>query len=91
MEYPKGGYELCRSPACLYNQHDLIELRTRLGVHRAIPGLTGWAQINGRDVLSVAEKSQLDAEYLRRRSLGFDLLILWFTLFKIFRQDGVSH
>ena len=75
----------------LYNQHDLIELRTRLGVHRAIPGLTGWAQINGRDVLSVAEKSQLDAEYLRKRSLGFDLLILWFTLFKIFRQDGVSH
>ncbi|MDB4215519.1 sugar transferase [Burkholderiaceae bacterium] len=87
----KGDMSFVGPRPALYNQHDLIELRTRLGVHRAIPGLTGWAQINGRDVLSVAEKSQLDAEYLRRRSLGFDLLILWFTLFKIFRQDGVSH
>lgn len=75
----------------LFNQDDLIALRTAQGVHELVPGLTGWAQINGRDELPIPEKVRLDAEYLRRRSLGFDLRILWFTFIKVLRRDGVSH
>lgn len=75
----------------LFNQDDLIALRTAQGVHELVPGLTGWAQINGRDELPIPEKVRLDAEYLRRRSLGFDLHILWLTFIKVLRRDGVSH
>lgn len=75
----------------LFNQDDLIALRTAQGVHELVPGLTGWAQINGRDELPIPEKVRLDAEYLRRRSLGFDLRILWLTFIKVVRRDGVSH
>ena len=75
----------------LYNQNDLIEMRTQAGVHRLAPGLTGWAQINGRDELSIHDKVKLDAEYLRRQSFGFDLHILWLTLVRVLRRDGVSH
>jgi len=75
----------------LFNQHDLIELRTAQGVHELTPGLTGWAQVNGRDELPIPDKVALDAEYLRRRSLGFDLRILWMTFVKVLRGDGVSH
>jgi O-antigen biosynthesis protein WbqP len=75
----------------LFNQHDLITLRTALGVHELPPGLTGWAQVNGRDELPIAEKVALDAQYLRRKSLGFDLRILWLTWVKVVRRDGVSH
>lgn len=75
----------------LFNQDDLIALRTAQGVHELVPGLTGWAQINGRDELPIPEKVRLDAEYLRRRSLGFDLYILWLTFIKVLRRDGVSH
>lgn len=75
----------------LFNQHDLIELRTQLGVHELVPGLTGWAQINGRDELPIPEKVKLDAEYLQRRSLLFDIRILWFTFVKVLKRDGVSH
>jgi O-antigen biosynthesis protein WbqP len=75
----------------LFNQHDLIELRTAQGVHELTPGLTGWAQVNGRDELPIPDKVALDAEYLRRQSLGFDLRILWMTLVKVLRRDGVSH
>jgi len=75
----------------LFNQHDLIELRTAQGVHELIPGLTGWAQVNGRDELPIPDKVALDAEYLRRQSLGFDLRILWMTFVKVLRRDGVSH
>jgi O-antigen biosynthesis protein WbqP len=75
----------------LFNQHDLIELRTAQGVHELTPGLTGWAQVNGRDELPIPDKVALDAEYLRRRSLGFDLRILWMTFLKVLRRDGVSH
>ncbi len=75
----------------LFNQDDLIALRTAQGVHELVPGLTGWAQINGRDELPIPEKVRLDAEYLRRRSLGFDLHILWLTFIKVMRRDGVSH
>ena len=75
----------------LFNQDDLIALRTACGVHDLVPGLTGWAQINGRDELPIPEKVKLNAEYLRRRSLGFDIYILWLTFVKVVRRDGVSH
>ena len=75
----------------LFNQQDLIELRTQLGVHELVPGLTGWAQINGRDELPIPDKVKLDAEYLQRQSLGFDIRILWLTFVKVVRRDGVTH
>lgn len=75
----------------LFNQDDLIALRTDAGVHELVPGLTGWAQVNGRDELPISDKVKLDAEYLQRRSFGFDLWILWLTLLKVLRRDGVSH
>lgn len=75
----------------LFNQDDLIALRTGEGVHALVPGITGWAQINGRDELPIPAKVALDAEYLRRRSFRFDLAILWLTLVRVGRRDGVSH
>ena len=75
----------------LFNQHDLIELRTRLGVHELVPGLTGGAQINGRDELPISEKVTLDVEYLHRMSLWFDIRILWLTFVKVIRRDGITH
>lgn len=75
----------------LFNQYDLIELRTQLGVHALVPGLTGWAQVNGRDELPIPDKVTLDAEYLQRQSLSFDVRILWLTFVKVLRRDGVSH
>lgn len=75
----------------LFNQDDLIALRTQYGVDDLVPGLTGWAQINGRDELPIPDKVALDVEYLKRRSFGFDLRILWLTLIKVLRREGVSH
>ncbi|WP_432240578.1 sugar transferase [Herbaspirillum robiniae] len=75
----------------LFNQNDLIAMRTNAGVHELTPGLTGWAQINGRDELPIPQKVALDTEYLRRRSLGFDCRILWLTFLKVASRDGVSH
>lgn len=75
----------------LFNQDDLIALRTQQGVHELMPGLTGWAQVNGRDELSIADKVKLDEEYLRRRSLGFDVYILWLTFLRVLRREGISH
>jgi O-antigen biosynthesis protein WbqP len=75
----------------LFNQHDLITLRTQSGVHKLVPGLTGWAQVNGRDELPIPQKVELDIEYLRRRSFWFDVRILWLTFVKVLRRDGVSH
>ena len=75
----------------LFNQHDLIELRTQLGVHQLVPGLTGWAQINGRDELPIPDKVKLDVEYLQRQSLWFDVRILWLTFVKVIRRDGITH
>lgn len=75
----------------LFNQYDLIALRTQQGVHALVPGLTGWAQVNGRDELPIPDKVKLDAEYLRCQSLAFDLRILWLTFVKVLRRDGVSH
>ncbi|PJC16159.1 MAG: UDP-phosphate galactose phosphotransferase, partial [Comamonadaceae bacterium CG_4_9_14_0_8_um_filter_60_18] len=70
----------------LFNQHDLIELRTQQGVHALVPGLTGWAQVNGRDELPIPDKVKLDADYLHRQSLWFDIQILWLTLVKVLRR-----
>ena len=75
----------------LFNQDDLVALRSERGVHELVPGLTGWAQINGRDELPIPDKVELDVEYLRRRSFLFDLRILWQTVVKVLRRDGVSH
>jgi O-antigen biosynthesis protein WbqP len=75
----------------LFNQHDLIALRTQHGVETLMPGLTGWAQVNGRDELPIPEKVQFDVEYLQHHSLVFDLRILWMTLVKVLRRDGVTH
>jgi len=75
----------------LFNQDDLIALRTAQGVHELTPGLTGWAQVNGRDELPIPAKVKLDAEYLQRQSLWFDIHILWLTFVKVLRRDGVSH
>ncbi len=75
----------------LFNQQDLIDLRTQHGVDSLVPGLTGWAQVNGRDELPIPQKVALDVEYLQRRSLVFDIRILWLTFVKVLRRDGVSH
>ena len=75
----------------LFNQDDLVALRTGRGVHRLLPGITGWAQVNGRDDLPIPVKVEFDAEYLRRQSFGFDLKILLLTLFKVAKASGVSH
>jgi O-antigen biosynthesis protein WbqP len=75
----------------LFNQSDLIELRTRHGVDQLVPGLTGWAQVNGRDEVPIAAKVELDVEYLQRRSIGFDIHVLWRTVVNVLRRDGVTH
>lgn len=75
----------------LFNQDDLIALRTECGVHMLVPGLTGWAQVNGRDELPIPQKVALDAEYLKNRSLWLDIRILWLTFVKVLRSDGVTH
>ena len=75
----------------LFNQYDLIALRSQHGVHQLVPGLTGWAQVNGRDELPIPDKVKLDAEYLHKQSLPFDIHILWLTLLKVLNRDGVSH
>jgi O-antigen biosynthesis protein WbqP len=75
----------------LFNQQDLIELRTQKGVHKLMPGLTGWAQVNGRDEILIPQKVALDAEYLERQSFWFDIKILWLTFVKVLRHDGVTH
>ena len=75
----------------LFNQYDLIALRTESGIHKLLPGLTGWAQINGRDEIPIPQKVSLDKEYMKRQSLWFDIIILWMTFLKVLRRDGVSH
>lgn len=87
----KGDMSLVGPRPALFNQHDLIALRTEQKVHELVPGLTGWAQVNGRDELPIPDKVRLDAEYLRRRSFCFDLRILWLTAVKVLARDGVSH
>lgn len=87
----KGDMSFVGPRPALYNQEDLIEARTKCGVHQLNPGLTGWAQVNGRDELAIPEKVKLDFEYKEKQSLLFDIKILWLTFIKIVRHEGVSH
>jgi O-antigen biosynthesis protein WbqP len=87
----KGDMSFVGPRPALFNQEDLIALRTESGIHHLKPGLTGWAQINGRDELPIPQKAKLDEEYLQRKSFGFDLYIIWLTFLKVIRGDGVSH
>ncbi len=87
----RGDMSFVGPRPALFNQHDLIEMRTQKNVHTLVPGLTGWAQVNGRDELPIPQKVQLDLEYLERRSLLFDMKILWMTALKVLARDGVTH
>ena len=87
----KGDMSFVGPRPALFNQYDLIALRTEKGVHELLPGLTGWAQVNGRDELAIPQKVQLDLEYMQRQSLLFDLKILWMTALKVLARDGVKH
>lgn len=87
----KGDMSLVGPRPALFNQDDLIALRTEKGVHKLMPGLTGWAQVNGRDELPIPQKVGLDVEYLHHRSLWFDIRVLWLTFIKVIRGSGVSH
>ncbi len=87
----RGDMSLIGPRPALYNQDDLITLRTEKGVDKLLPGITGWAQVNGRDELSIPDKVALDVEYLNRQSFWFDMKILWMTFLKVINRDGVSH
>ena len=87
----KGDMSFVGPRPALYNQEDLIALRTQKGVHALVPGLTGWAQINGRDELPIPDKVALDFEYLQKQSMVFDCMILLRTFFKVIRHDNISH
>ena len=75
----------------LFNQDDLVAMRTECGVDQLLPGLTGWAQINGRDELPIPEKVKLDVEYLQNRSFVLDIKIIFLTFLKVIRRDGITH
>jgi len=87
----KGDMSFVGPRPALYNQDDLVQLRTRKGIHRILPGITGWAQINGRDELPIPLKVDFDEYYLKHRSFLFDLKILFLTVFKVIKREGVSH
>lgn len=86
-----GDMSLVGPRPALFNQQNLIELRTEHGVHTIRPGLTGWAQINGRDELPIPEKVRLDADYLRMQSLVFDTKVMFLTFIKVARREGITH
>ena len=87
----KGDMSFVGPRPALFNQHDLMALRTRYGVHELMPGLTGWAQINGRDELPIPQKVALDVEYLQQRSLWFDMKIIVLTAVRVAKRESVSH
>jgi len=87
----KGDMSFVGPRPALFNQDDLIALRTEKAVHELVPGLTGWAQVNGRDELPIPQKVELDVEYIQRQSLGFDIKIIWMTFMKVLKKDGISH
>jgi O-antigen biosynthesis protein WbqP len=87
----KGDMSFVGPRPALFNQDDLIALRTDLGIDKLLPGLTGWAQVNGRDELPISQKVAFDLEYTQRQSFFFDLKILWMTALKVLTKDGVSH
>ena len=87
----KGDISFVGPRPALYNQDDLIELRTGRGIHKLIPGITGWAQVNGRDELSIPIKVEFDEYYLKNRSFFFVLMILWMTFIKVLNREGVTQ
>ena len=87
----KGDMSFVGPRPALFNQDDLIALRRRYGVDKLVPGLTGWAQINGRDELPIPEKVKLDVAYMHKQSFYFDIKILILTFFKVLGKDGVQH
>jgi len=87
----KGDMSFVGPRPALFNQHDLVELRTRAGVHELLPGLTGWAQVNGRDELPIPKKVMLDAEYFKNKSFWLDVKIILLTALRVLRRDNVSH
>jgi O-antigen biosynthesis protein WbqP len=87
----KGDMSFVGPRPALFNQRDLMELRNKAGVQRLLPGLTGWAQVNGRDELPIPDKVALDVEYLHKRSLFFDIKIILLTVIKVVRRDNVTH
>ncbi len=87
----KGDMSFVGPRPALFNQDDLIALRKEKGIDKLLPGITGWAQVNGRDILTVTDKVDLDEVYMQRQSFWFDIKILWITFLKVIRRDGVSH
>ena len=87
----KGDMSFVGPRHALFNQDDLISLRSEKNVDKLLPGITGWAQVNGRDELSIPDKVALDVEYLNHQSFWFDMKILWMTFLKVMRRNGVSH
>ncbi len=87
----KGDMSFVGPRPALYNQDDLVELRTKKNVDKLLPGITGWAQVNGRDELSIPDKVALDAEYVKNQSFWLDIKILWMTFLRVVRREGVSH
>ena len=87
----KGDMSFVGPRPALFNQDDLIALRTERGVDRLMPGLTGWAQVNGRDTLPIPEKVAFDVEYMEKQSIWFDMKILWLTFLRVLGQDGITH
>ena len=86
-----GDMNLVGPRPALYNQEDLINLRTKLGVHKIAPGITGWAQINGRDELPIPEKVEFDRQYLEKRSIAFDMRIIILTIYKVIKRADIQH
>jgi O-antigen biosynthesis protein WbqP len=87
----KGDMSIVGPRPALFNQDDLVELRTRHGVHELLPGITGWAQTHGRDEIPIPQKVELDTWYLHHRCVAIDLRIIWLTVVNVLRKDGVSH
>ena len=87
----KGDMTFIGPRPALYNQDDLVELRTKAGVETLLPGITGWAQVNGRDELSIPDKVKMDIYYLENQSLWLDIKIIFMTVLKVFKTEGVSH
>jgi O-antigen biosynthesis protein WbqP len=87
----RGDLSFVGPRPALYNQHDLVSMRTEQGIHRLVPGLTGWAQVHGRDSLSIPAKVKYDFEYLQHQSLWLDLKILALTVINVLRRDGIAH
>jgi O-antigen biosynthesis protein WbqP len=87
----KGDMSFVGPRPALFNQDDLIALRTEKEIHKLLPGLTGWAQINGRDEMPILQKVKLDEEYLHRQSMLFDFKILWITALKVVAREGISY